>query len=226
MNGASLIPKVVILSLCGWLWLSAGGHAVHGADKAPAAATNAPPPSAPAATAVKAKPKIKLLTDGFPGGTSTPEGVACDLARAFINRDAVLFTNICLPPIGGGEARTNYQEFLTETVASMKAEAAKKEPSPGGPKKINKVYAARQLSRNGPASFGYAVFNFHEVMFVDFVVDLQNGKQYLNRTLVVKSAMGRWYVHPAPLLYTLLSMGLNEEADSTVDFSEAYDVEK
>ena len=31
------------------------------------------------------KPKLKVVADGFPAGHATPEGVACDLARAFID---------------------------------------------------------------------------------------------------------------------------------------------
>lgn len=172
------------------------------------------------------KPKLKVAADGFPSGHDTPEGVACDLARAFIKRDVALFTNTCLRPFGGGEARTNYQEFLETTIRSIKQEATKKEPSPGGPKSISKVYAARYLSRNGPASFGYAAFNFHEVMFVDVEVLLHNGKESLVRTLVIKKSDGNWFVHPAPGLHSLLSMGLNDEPESKKDFSDAYEIEK
>ena len=30
------------------------------------------------------KPKLRVSTDGLPGGHDTPEGAACDLARSFI----------------------------------------------------------------------------------------------------------------------------------------------
>lgn len=172
------------------------------------------------------RPKLKVAADGFPSGHETPEGVACDLARAFIKRDVALFTNTCLRPFGGGEARTNYQEFLEAAIQSIKQEATKKEPSPGGPKSISKVHAARYLSLNGPASFGYAAFNFHDVMFVDVKVLLHNGKGWLVRTLVIKKNDGKWFVHPAPALHSLLSMGLNDEAESKQDFSDAYEIEK
>jgi hypothetical protein len=173
-----------------------------------------------------AKPKIKVAADGFPIGHDTPEGAACDLAKAFIKRDPTLFTNTCIKLYVSGKGPEGYAAFLKNTVESMKNEAAKKEPSPGGPKSIGKVFAARHLSQNGPASYGYASFNFQDIMFVDVGVHLQNGKGALNRTMVIKDKDGKWYVHPMPTVSPLLSAGLNDEAASSQDFSEAYEVEK
>ena len=174
----------------------------------------------------KAKPRIKVAADGFPAGHDTPEGAACDLIRAFIQRDAKLFEETCLKPFAPAESRDEYAAFLTETAAEIRREAKRKEPSPGGPKTIAKVFAARSLSRGGPASFGWAVFRFQDVKFVDVGAILHNGERYLNRTLVVKDAAGKWYVHPLPNSCPLLSFGLNEESDSKTDFSEVYQVEK
>src|SRR5256885_14241726 len=90
-----------------------------------------------------AKPRIKDAADGFPAGHDTPEGVACDLARAFIKHDIVLFTSTCIQPFGASETfGTNYQTFLKGGIQRMKEEAAKKDPSPGAPKAITKVFAA------------------------------------------------------------------------------------
>jgi hypothetical protein len=170
-----------------------------------------------------AKPKIKVAADGFPSGHDTPEGVACDLARAFIKRDRTLFTNTCIRLYGPAE----YAKFLTNTVAGMKAEAAKKEPSPGGPKSIGKVFAARRLSKSGPASYGYASFDFQDIMFVDIGVLLHDGNRSLNRTLVIKDRDGKWYAHPLPTAGSgLLGAGLNDESASEKDVSEAYEVQK
>lgn len=170
-----------------------------------------------------AKPKINVAADGFPSGHDTPEGAACDLARAFINRDATLFTNTCIRPYGPD----NYLEFLTNTAAGMKAEAAKQEPSPGGPKSIDKVFAARHLSKNGPASYGHETFDFQDVMFVDVGVFLHNGERSLNRTLVIKDRDGKWYAHPLPTAGSgMLGDGLNDESASDKDFSEAYEIQK
>ena len=64
--------------------------------------------SAFSADEAKPKPKIKVAAaDGFPAGHDTPEGVACDLARAFIKHDAALFTNTCIRPFGASETFGN-----------------------------------------------------------------------------------------------------------------------
>ena len=172
------------------------------------------------------KPKLHVAADGFPKGHDTPEGAACVLARAFIKHDDALFTNTCIRLYGGGKGRADYAAFLTKTVAEIKAEAARKEPSPGGPKAIGKVFAARHLSMDGPASYGYAAFGFQDIMFVDVGVFLQDGGHDLNRTLVIKDKDGKWYVHPIPSVAPLLSAGLNDEPPSKQDFSEAYDIQK
>ena len=172
------------------------------------------------------KPKIKVAADGFPAGHDTPEGVACDLARAFIKHDTVLFTNTCIRPFGGGVQRTNYEAFLEKSVQSMKEESAKKEPSLGGPKAITKVFAARQLSQRGPDSFAYAMFDFRGLMFVDIKTQRHNGDSADFRILVVKKADAKWYVYPTPQYAELMSAGLNSETESKDDFSEAYEVKK
>ncbi len=42
-------------------------------------------------TAAEKKPAMIVSTDGYPAGNATPEGAACDLARAFIEADVKLF---------------------------------------------------------------------------------------------------------------------------------------
>jgi hypothetical protein len=105
----------------------------------------------PSATQVdtRAKPTLHLAPDGFPTGQTTPEGAAADLARAFIARDDALFRRTCIRPYGP----EGYPRFLEGVVASMKQEAAGRRPSPGGPKLLQKVFAARRLGRGGPASY-------------------------------------------------------------------------
>ena len=93
-------------------------------------------------------------------------------------------------------------------------------------KAIDKVFAARHLSKGGPALWGYAAFGFEDVMFVDVEAILQNGRRSLNRMLVIKNKDGKWYAHPAPETESLLSAGLNDEATSTQDFSDAYEIQK
>lgn len=184
------------------------------------------PASKESGTATKsAKPRLKLVADGFPAGHDSPEGVACDLVRAFIQRDASLFTNTCVRLYGGGKGPAAYAEFLLATEQSIRAEAERTE-SPRGPKSIGKVYAARALTQGGPASYGYAAFGFQEVKFVDVGVHLHDGNRTLNRTMVIKDRDGKWYVHPHPVASPLLSQGLNEESPSEGDVSDGYQVEK
>jgi hypothetical protein len=172
-----------------------------------------------------AKPKLRVASDGLPSGHDTPEGAACDLARSFINRDEKLFSSTSIRLYGGGKGREEYEKFLQKTVQSIKAEGAKKEPSPYGPKRIGKVFAARHLSKSGPVSFGYAVFGFEDIMFVDIGVYLYNGERAMNRTLVIKDSDGKWYVDPDPSASPLLSDGLNEESASVVDLTDVYELE-
>jgi hypothetical protein len=173
-----------------------------------------------------AKPKLKVGRDGLPSGHDSPEGVACDLARAFIKRDVGLFTNTCIRLYSGGESRSNYQSFLEARIQTIKDEVAKKEPSPFGPKSIGKLYAARHLSMEGPASYAYASFGFQDVMFVDVGIYAYNGERSITRTLVIKDRDGKWYAHPDPLVSPLLSTGLNDEEKSTQDFTDAYTIVK
>jgi hypothetical protein len=88
------------------------------------------------------KPKLRVAADGLPTGHDTPEGAACDLARSFINQDEKLFSSTSIRLYGGGKSREAYSKFLQETAEGIKAEAAKKEPSPQGPRSIGKVFAA------------------------------------------------------------------------------------
>jgi hypothetical protein len=171
------------------------------------------------------KAKLKVAADGPPRGHDTPEGAACDLARAFIERNDKLFTSTSIRLYGGGTGREAYVKFLRETVESIQAEAAKKAPSPQGPKSIGKVYAAPRLNKSGPVSYGYAAFGFEDIMFVDVGVYLQNGERAMNRTMVIKDRDGKWYVHPAPYVDPLLSDGLNDEGNSVLDITDVYQLE-
>jgi len=171
-----------------------------------------------------AKPRLKVAADGFPTGQATPEGAASDLARAFMARDAAGFRNICIRPYGGGQARTEYAQYLNGVSEHLKQE--KGNSSPDDPKKIVTVFAARHLSRNGPSSYAYASFDFQDVMFVDLEVVLQSGNRQLRRTMVIKDRDGKWYAHPVPDVSPLLSHGLYDEKASVQEFTDAYDVER
>jgi len=170
-----------------------------------------------------AKPRLKVAADGFPTGQATPEGAASDLARAFIAGDAVGFRNICIRAYGGGQARAEYTQYLNGVSDHLKQKGS---PSPDDPKRIATVFAARHLSKNGPSSYGYATFEFQDVMFVDVEVVLQSGNKHLRRTMVIKDRDGKWYAHPVPDVSPLLSDGLYDEDASVQRFTDTYDVER
>ena len=176
--------------------------------------------------ATLAKPKLKVAPDGFPSGHSTPEGAACDLARALIRHDAILFTNSCVRAYVTGMAGADYAAFLKNTIATMKADAVRKQPTHDSPKAIGKVFAARHLTATVPASYGRASFGFQDLMFVDVGIYLNGGGHALARTLVIKDRDGKWYAHPAPNVSPSLCLGLDRESPSKQDFSQWYEIEK
>lgn len=172
------------------------------------------------------KPAIHVTADGFPTGHDTPEAAACDLARAFILFDPKRFDDVCIAPFGGGENRAKYERFLKDVRQSIVDQHDRAEKSPNGPKAIAKLFAARHLWLDGPASYGYAAFQFKDVMFVDVRVILHTGERSLNRTLLIQKKDGKWYVHPFPASCPTLSDGINDEPESTHDFTEVYSVER
>ncbi len=172
------------------------------------------------------KPKITVAADQFPTGQDTPEGVATDLARVFIHHDVKSYQAICVRSHGANELRGRYTEFLKGAADYMRKQAVAAEKSPDDPKRILKVFAARHLTRNGPASYGYAAFDFQDVMFVDVRVLLNDDTEFVNRTLVIKDRDGRWYVHPTPNISPLLSAGLYDESASSIVFSQVYKLSK
>jgi hypothetical protein len=178
-----------------------------------------------AATAAS-KPKLKVADDGFPTGQTTPEGAATDLVRAFMYSDVILLQKICIRPYGAGQPRSDYSAYLTNLAAHLAHQKERGAASPDSPSSIARVFAARHLSNSGPASYGYATFDFQDVMFVDVDVLLGSGQRHLRRTLVIKDRDGRWYVHPVPDLSPLLSDGLFDEDPSVQLFSDVYTVEK
>lgn len=168
------------------------------------------------ADATSSAPKPSIGADGFPTGQNSPEGAACDLARAFVRADSAQFRSACVPLKRGSSSGDAYNNFLDQVGAQMDRMQGQELSQFGGPKEILRVYQARRLSRSGPASFGFAVMNLDEVMFVDVETTMWDGSVTLTRTLVVRAEGNqRWYAMPRPDLYPLLSDGLNEETDST-----------
>jgi len=165
-------------------------------------------------------------TDVFPAGQTSPEGAACDLARAFIKADSALWNKITVRECMGKDDARKYSEFRAAVTKQMQLEAHKQASERTGPQKIIKCYKARHLSLNGPASTGFALFNFQDVMFVDVLAALPDGTAKPTRTLVIKDKDDKWYVHPAPELSPLLSAGLNDESPSKEEFDAKTAVSK
>ncbi|MBL4591152.1 MAG: hypothetical protein JKY96_04255, partial [Phycisphaerales bacterium] len=90
----------------------------------------------------------------------------------------------------------------------------------GGPKEITNVFKARNLTANGPASYGFASMGLLDVQFVDVVVVMWDGTKFTNRTLVLQASDKNWYAMPRPDLFPLLSIGLNSETDSVTAWDE------
>ena len=169
-----------------------------------------------------AKPKVNTASDGFPTGQDTPEGVATDLARAFITADGARFRSICIRPYNAGQPRADYVGYLNGVLEHFKQA---KGSSADDPVKVVMVFAARHLSKRGPASYGSAAFDFQDVMFVDIAIALRGGKNHLRRTMVIKDRDGKWYVHPVPDVSPLLSLGLYDESPSVQVFTDIYDIQ-
>jgi hypothetical protein len=163
-----------------------------------------------------------IAADKFPTGQDIPEGAAADIARALINRDEQLFSKTCVRLYARGAGPAAYAQFLQQTIQNIREEAKRTVPSPGGPKSIEKVFAARHLSNGGPASYGYASFGFQDVMFVDVEVLRYDGQPSFMRTLVRKDSDGKWYVHPDPSVSPLLSEGLDDEEASVAEFRSSH----
>jgi len=161
-------------------------------------------------------------SDGFPTGQETPEGVAADFARAFIEKDVPLLQKICVRPYSTGASRDEYLRFTAGMAAALKHEKSSGLADPKNPVKILKVFAARHLSKSGPASYGYSSFEFQDLMFVDVEALLPDGSHYMDRELVIKDHDGKWYVHPAPYVSPLLADGLDQESPSKQTFPEAH----
>ena len=168
----------------------------------------------------EAKPKITIASDGFPTGQHTPEGAAADLARAFINADANSFRQVCIRPYNAGQPRADYIGYLNGVLDHFKQRTP---TAPDDPEKIVRVFAARHLSKTGPASYGHTSFDFQDVMFVDVEVALRSGSKHLRRTMVIKDRDSLWYVHPVPDISPLLSLGLYDESPSVRVFTDVYE---
>ena len=169
-----------------------------------------------------ANPPIDIGADGFPSGGATPEGAACDFARAFIRDDSALLLATCVEPYGSPEARQSYHDFLKSIVVEMKLPIPASGPAPESPTHIVRCFAARPLSKQDPVAL--ATLGFADIRFVDVSSMLRNGTTQLCRTLVLRTRQGKWLVDPQPEANPVLSEGLDDESPSEKVFTDAYAV--
>jgi hypothetical protein len=207
--------------------LAAAGAAVlafmsAACDRKPAAvapAGGAPRAAAPAPMPVAAPPAL-VAPAAWPSGQRTPEGVACDLARAFIVADGKLLRASCFVITPGTPERDAYNNFLDETFTAMDVAGAVPGNQEGWPVAIERVYRARALSSPAGAAFGLDQLGLTDVRFVDMRVGLRGGKTgVLRRTLVVQDEGSKlWLAVPHPENFPKLSEGLGGETESVEDW--------
>jgi len=169
---------------------------------------------------------LQMGKDGLPAGNSSPEGAASDLIHAHMLHDAYLFNMACVPPYGGSKVQDMYIKYIKRMTLVLKRDAKLKTKAPDDIQSIDTVYAARHLTKAGPASYAYSALNDRDVEFVDIGVTQVDGRKTLRRVLVIQTSDGKWYAHPLPTLSPLLSDGLRDETISTQDFREAYNLKK
>ena len=143
----------------------------------------------------------------LPTSQKTAEGVAADLASAFINTDNELWEKIQLKKLQSKKQYKSFVEAISKQMISLK-----NKDNQSGPKEVIEIRKMGKLSKNGPNSYAYSVFNLTEIGYVDVCVINYDNKKSWNRTFVLKYEK-EWFVLPRPDLFPLLTMGLNNEKE-------------
>lgn len=169
-------------------------------------------PSRPARTTrpVPTPPAIPSAPEAIPTGHSTPEGVACDAVKAYIDANGANWLATLVRPIYG-ENDAEYEAFKSMMVD--RAEAHRQDPAYIQPRFV-RVCRAREFSTDGPRSAAFATHGFTGNMFVDIYIEVPNSGFQRLRYHVLKDRDERWYFDPRPDLNMLYSSGINEEAQS------------
>ncbi len=148
---------------------------------------------------------VNAFASNLPTGSTSPEGVACDMATAFINADSGLWKKVVLKL-----KKPEYEQFIEDVSQQMDWQATLPAKERIGPKIVGIVFAMSPLSKNGPNSYAYAAMNLEEIGYVDVVVQNHDGSKEMNRTFVARKD-DVWYALPRPDLFPLLTAGLNQE---------------
>ena len=97
---------------------------------------------------------LALSAAEVPTGQDTAEGVACDLAKAFITADKTILNRIVMP-----SGKAEYQAFLSDIARQMDEQSAVKASDRNGPKDIGVCFKMGALSKDGPNSYSYAAYH-------------------------------------------------------------------
>ena len=142
-------------------------------------------------------------TDECPSGIATPEGVAADMVRAFIDRDSRLFNNarhkrMC-------EGRDNpakyFAAFLENASFAHNSKMFNIDTLPNPLKRISTVYVTRSMApqdADAEAAWKQSLRfdSKDDRMFVDVVAVDSDGTAFAHRIVVEKHVGGAWFAVP------------------------------
>lgn len=146
---------------------------------------------------------VHAKADACPSGIATPEGVAADMVRAFIDRDSKVFNNSRY--IRMCEGRDNpakyYAAFLENASFANGSEVFNIDDLPNPLQRISKVFSARSVAPPDEASKAtwqqsLAFMSLEDRMFVDVVAVDSTGTEFVHRTVVEKHVGGAWFAVP------------------------------
>jgi hypothetical protein len=150
----------------------------------------------------------------FPQGPSSPEGIAADLARSSIHANRELFDKTSLQLPGNTPAEQKYRA----ATAGLRSQIQPDKPRVLGPETpiaISRIFRSRALSAAGKAAAAAAQFGLIDVRFVDLELHTFGHGLQRMRALVAQQPSREWRAIPAPQALPSLSLGLNDEAEST-----------
>jgi|GEM_PF-1602736 len=176
-----------------------------------------------ASSAVKSERNGK---DGFPTGQATPEGAACDLVRAYIDRNFELFNSARHARVceNRNDPHRYYALFLKHASFSHRSKSFNAETLPNSLVRLSKVYSARSAAPEDAETrrhwkMGLTLNFIEDEVFVDVVAVDSEGRDYLHRTIVHKHKYknGNWLARPQLWAENHRIVRLKARAPSTVE---------
>ena len=121
---------------------------------------------------------------------------------------------VVVPPTGGWQVMGTYKKFSAYLLQGFGFEKPHRGTKPTDLKGIRKLYEARSLTDPAPKNLIQSTLKWHDIKFVDLVLEYNNGSTEPRRVLVVATRRDLWFVHPLPRTSPLLSAGLEQEPPS------------